>query len=509
MLAADTEEDARAYLQARLRLLAKLLFWTFAAMLAMALALYHVFPNVKPRKLELVHGEGELALALLAGTWYLLARDRLAVRTLYALDLLYVVTSGLAFGAGALFSPDLKPAAYAALIGQILVLFTRAIVVPSTGRRTAIVSALAFVPITAAAIGLAATGAPLDVPGTGFVGGDLVFSVIVVLLATTGSRTIYGLRRQVKTAMQLGQYTLDRKIGEGGMGAVYRAQHALLRRPTAIKLLPPDRVGREHVARFEREVQHMSKLTHPNTVAIFDYGRTPDGVFYYAMEYLDGIDLENLVRRFGPQPPGRVARVLAQVCRALQEAHGSGIVHRDIKPANIILCERGGEPDVAKVVDYGLVKEIDRESTKSAQVVLGTPAYVAPEAITDPAVVGPAADLYAVGAVGYFLLTGRPVFAGKTALELCIQHVTTEPEPPSRFAELPPELEALVLRCLAKRPDDRPASAAVLADELATHATWSDRDARAWWDRHRTGALAAARGSTPTTTLAIDLAGRD
>ena len=509
MPAGDSDEEGRAYLQERLRLCAKLLFWTFVALLGLALAAYHLFPVMKPAELGLVHGGGEVGLALLGATWIVLAKRRLSLRALHALDVLYAVSTGLAFADGAMFSPDLRPAAYVALLGQVLVLFTRAIVVPSTGRRTAVVSTLALLPITAAGVGLALT-APLDMPPIAFVGGDIVISATVVLLASTGSRTIFGLRRQISAAMQLGQYTLDRKIGEGGMGAVYRAQHALLRRPTAIKLLPPDRVGREHVARFEREVQHMSKLTHPNTVAIFDYGRTPDGVFYYAMEYLDGIDLENLVRRYGAQPPGRVARVLAQVCRALQEAHATGIIHRDIKPANIILCERGGEPDVAKVVDYGLVKEIDRESSKSSQLVLGTPAYVAPEAVTEPDLVGPGADLYAVGAVAYYLLTGKRVFEGKTALELCIQHVTAAPTPPSRVAEgeLPAELDALVLRCLAKQPAERPASAAELAEELARFATWSDADARGWWDRHRTASAPTEPAPIGTTTLAIDLARR-
>jgi len=388
-------------------------------------------------------------------------------------------------------------------------LFTRAIVVPCTGRRTAAVSAISLVPVTAAAVGLAST-ASLDIPPLAFVAGDVVFSVIVVLVATTGSYVIYGLRRQVSAVMQLGQYTLEQKIGEGGMGTVYRAHHVLLRRPTAIKLLPPDRVGREHVARFEREVRNMSKLTHPNTVAVFDYGRTPDGVFYYAMEYLDGIDLEHLVTSYGRQPASRVVRMLGQVCRALQEAHDSGIVHRDIKPANIILCERGGEPDVAKVVDYGLVKEIDRETTMSARMVLGTPAYVAPEAVTDPERVGPAADLYAVGAVAYFLLTGKRVFAGKTALELCLQHVTAAPVPPSRVSDaaIPGDLEALILSCLAKQPDQRPCSASAMAEALAklpVAGGWSEAEARSWWRAHRVGAAAAGTDSTATTTLAIAL----
>src|SRR5262249_22697179 len=249
-------------------------------------------------------------------------------------------------------------------------------------------------------------------------------------------------------------------------------------------------------------------LTHPNTVAVYDYGRSPDGLFYYAMEYLGGgIDLENLVRKHGAQPSGRVAHILAQVCGALHEAHGKNIIHRDIKPANIILCERGGMPDVAKVVDYGLVKEIAANTGDSTQVVMGTPAYVAPEAVTDPSTIGPAVDVYALGCVGYFLLTGRRVFDGNTAVDICIQHVTAPPR--ALDPDVPAALAAVIATCLAKRPHERYASAAALADALGALALadWTDARARAWWrDFHP--ADVAPEASLSTLTIPIDIAHR-
>jgi serine/threonine-protein kinase len=244
-------------------------------------------------------------------------------------------------------------------------------------------------------------------------------------------------------------------------------------------------------------------------VAVYDYGRSADGVFYYAMEYLGGgVDLEQLVRTRGPLPEGRVIHILVQVCGALHEAHNHGLVHRDIKPANIILCERGDEPDVAKVVDYGLVKEIDGDVGTSGQVVFGTPAYLAPELITDPASVGPSADLYALGAVGCFLLTGKHVFEGRTAVDMCIQHVSTAPIPPSETAAQPitAGLDDVLLRCLAKHPPDRPGSAADLAEALRalpSAQTWSTADARAWWRDHR-GSEPPPSATSATVTLAID-----
>jgi serine/threonine-protein kinase len=274
------------------------------------------------------------------------------------------------------------------------------------------------------------------------------------------SKTIYGLRSAVEKAVQLGQYVLHEKIGEGGMGAVYRASHAMLKRPTAIKVIPPDRAGETATARFEREVMATSRLTHPNNVAIYDFGRTRGGVFYYAMELLDGQDLARLVEHGGPQSVERTRHILRQVAAALGEAHEAGLVHRDVKPANVMLCTRGGVPDFVKVLDFGLVKDVTTSppvQITSERSIAGTPLYMAPESILSPETVGPAADVYAVGCVAYFLLTGRNPFEGNSLVEVCANHVHAEPKPPSTYASaVPPELDALVLRCLEKRPEVRP-----------------------------------------------------
>jgi serine/threonine-protein kinase len=226
------------------------------------------------------------------------------------------------------------------------------------------------------------------------------------------------------------------------------------------------------------------------------------------MEYLDGLDLEQLVRRHGPLNAGRTIAILIQVCGALDEAHERGIVHRDIKPANIILCEHGGVPDVAKVVDFGLVKDITQDAATTHENIVGTPAYVAPEIITDPRAVSPSADLYALGAVGYFLLSGRRVFEGHNAVDVCIQHVTAEPKPLSSVAlNVPAGLEAAIMRCLRKQPSDRYASAAALAEALRFVRTsdWGEHDASLWWQDQRASRVAPPSSLAPTETITVDL----
>jgi CHASE1-domain containing sensor protein len=352
----------------------------------------------------------------------------------------------------------------------------------------------------------------------------LVIGLGLTLVATAGSvtlTTIGRLRRKLAESVKLGQYTLQEQIGEGGMGIVYRATHAMLRRPAAIKLLLKKTASESDLARFEREVQLTSRLAHPNTISIFDYGRTSDGVFYYVMEFLDGMDLDRLVRELGPLDPGRAIHILAQVSGALAEAHLMGLIHRDIKPANIVLTERRDEPDVVKVVDFGLVKTIDPSASQigitGIDSITGTPLYLAPEAITAPDTIDGRVDIYALGAVAYFVLTGEHVFEGRNIVEVLGKHLADQPIPPSRRLGRPlaPDLEALVLACLAKDRDARPASAGALRAALLACRDAQSYDiavTRRWWQEHgaamRRSAGRGDRVAGTAATMAIDLHGR-
>jgi serine/threonine-protein kinase len=277
-----------------------------------------------------------------------------------------------------------------------------------------------------------------------------------------------------------------------------------------VKLLHTD--TDQDLARFEREVQLTAQLTHPNTITVFDYGKTPDGVFYYAMELLDGADLQKIVTTSGPMPVARVVHVLGQVADALAEAHAIGLIHRDIKPANIILCSRGTMRDVAKVVDFGLVKSTKKDAdvaVSAANTVLGTPLYMAPESIRSPEDVDARTDVYALGAVGYFLLTATPVFTGTSLVAILGDHLHAKPIPPSTRSgkAIDPDLEELLLSCLAKSPDDRPATALVLRDRLrgcAAAGTWTEADAiAAWKDQSHDSERGVV--SATAATIAVDL----
>jgi serine/threonine protein kinase len=301
---------------------------------------------------------------------------------------------------------------------------------------------------------------------------------------------------------------------------VWEARHALLRRPTAVKPLAPGTEGERALARFEREVQLTAGLTHPSTIAIYDYGRTPEGIFYYAMEYLPGLPLDRVILDDGPQPEPRVVHLVEQICASLAEAHRIGLVHRDIKPANVMLCERGGTYDVVKVLDFGLVKELgseDDSALTAANHVVGTPLYMAPEAVSSAANVGPRSDVYAVGAVAYALVTGHQVFSGTSGVEILGHHLHTAPISPSERLgrALTPFLVRLILACLAKRPEDRPADAGELLSRLEegwTGASWTQRDAREWWQTRAPAMLESRRASEASVSrgprLEVDVASR-
>lgn len=399
----------------------------------------------------------------------------------------------------------------------------RAAFVPTGSRHTALLTALVGAPLVFVAwvTGMGAEHVALPVFSAPVlaVGGAVQWG-FTVLVCGLISKVIYGLREEVREARRLGQYTLDDLIGEGGMGMVYKASHAMLRRPTAIKLLPPDRAGKEALERFEREVQLTARLTHPNTVTIFDYGRTADGVLYYAMELLDGATHEEVVEVDGPQPPARVVRILEQVAGALGEAHAIGLIHRDVKPANIVLCRQGGELDVAKVVDFGLVKELEKAAAVNVSqegTISGTPLYMAPEILTEQGAASPRSDIYALGAVGYYLLAGAHVFEGRSVIEILGHHLHSEPVPPAqrRGDAVPEDLSRVIMDCLSKDPDARPQTADELRRRLEACdvGRWKQRTAQLWWEAHGP-ALAARRRAAEAppkrtiTTMAVDLMSR-
>jgi tRNA A-37 threonylcarbamoyl transferase component Bud32 len=346
------------------------------------------------------------------------------------------------------------------------------------------------------------------------------FLVLFSLLVASGG-AIFGftllverlhasVRKSALAARRLGQYVLVQEIGRGANGMVYRARHSLLRRPVAIKLLNPDLTTEANAARFEQEVQMTSQLTHPNTIAIYDYGRTPEGLFYFAMEYLGGIDLDQLVRQFGAQPEGRVIHILRQVCGSLAEAHRIGLIHRDVKPANIILTRRGGVCDLVKVLDFGLVKAVHAGTAggMKANAVVGTPHFMSPEAVEKPESVDNRGDLYSLGAVGYWLVTGKTLFDDDTVEGLLARQVKELPLRPSERLgkSVSPDLADLIMRCLAKQRDQRLPSAEALDQALAGCAsagTWTSLDAEQWW-RANIGALETLpAGTMAEKTLVI------
>jgi serine/threonine-protein kinase len=327
----------------------------------------------------------------------------------------------------------------------------------------------------------------------------LALSAIGVVLAYLLARVVHRFNLRWKNARDIGSYELIERIGAGGMGDVWRAQHRLLARPAAIKLIRGSLLGESArardalVRRFEREARETATLGSIHTIQVYDFGVTDEGDFYYVMELLEGLSLERLVREFGPVEPARTVYLLRQICHSLGEAHARGLVHRDVKPPNILVCRLGPDDDFVKVLDFGLVKHAAAEATHTMLsmegTAVGTPAYMAPEVALGRRDVDGRADIYSLGCVAYYMLTGEPVFSADTPVATVIAHVQTAPVPPSRRSEfqISPALDRVIMDCLAKDPAARPASATVVSERLAAAVSqdaWTEEGARRWWDRH-------------------------
>ena len=386
-----------------------------------------------------------------------------------------------------------------------LLIFTYAMFIPNSWRRAArVIGAIALASellLIAMAVFSPAVASVMTV--TDFVNHTLLLAIASVG-AVFGTHLINTLRREAYEAKQLGQYRLVERLGAGGMGEVYLAEHRMLKRPCAIKLIQPQRAGDpETMARFEREVQMTARLSHWNTVEIYDYGRTDDGTFFYVMEYLPGVTLESLLRHHGRLAPARVIHLLRQTCQGLREAHSIGLIHRDIKPGNIIVSRRGGLYDVAKLLDFGLVKQTaDAATTQLTHegAISGTPTYMSPEQARGLDQVDARSDIYSLGAVAYTMLTGRPPFEGRTGFDVMIAHARDEVTPPSSIqTDVPADFERVILRCLAKNPDKRfqdvESLDQALADCVASD-NWTQADAADWWRDNETD-VAQVQPSVP------------
>ncbi len=492
--------DLLEQVRGRVRLLALLLAAGFALDPVLALVVWIVgslagFP-VTVANLGFIAADAVVALASLA-LWWIAGRDRVPAARLHTIGLAYQVIICFVVSLSVYWQwyvehGNLPPITW---VPMVIVLFP--LIMPGPPRR---MLAAAVVAALTSPLGLYL----LERWGKVQPSGDDYFRSVLgpalaVGFAYWGARVIYRLGREVAAARELGSYRLVERLGQGGMGEVWRADHRMLVRPAAIKLIRPSAGGisPDMQRRFEQEAQAIARLRSPHTVELFDFGVAENGAFYYVMELLDGLDTEALVRRFGPVPPGRAIHLLRQVCHSLTEAQACGLVHRDIKPANVFLCRYGQDLDFVKVLDFGLVKAVDGRGEAHAgltaeNMVQGTPAFIAPEqALGDP--VDGRADIYATGCVAYWLVTGEYVFTADTPLGIVVQHAHATPAAPSTRTSraIPPALDRLILSCLAKDPAARPQDARELSHQLGqiTDAEpWSEESARRWWQEYRSQA---------------------
>ena len=457
--------------------------------------------------------------------WLLARRPSTSLATLGVLDAFCLTAGGVFLAFMAL---DDQRQIFQALLAVTVTVMLRAILVPSRPGRTLLITALMYAPTVAICI---ARHHPTDLlPGLtpGYQRLHLILNTVLwgalgTTLATVTSRVIYGLRRQVAEISELGQYVLEERIGRGGMGEVWRARHRLLIRPAAIKLIRGQLLtaisGDPEVLRrrFEREARATAALRSPHTVQLYDFGVTDDGTLYYVMELLEGIDLDTLVKRYGPLPAERAIHILRQICSSLADAHANGMVHRDVKPANVVVSRTGTTFDFAKVLDFGLVKlesahrsDKDAVDLTAAGTAGGTPGFIAPEVVLGAADSNHRVDLYSLGCVAYWLLTGQLVFEGEGVMQVMFDHVNKQAERPSLRVELPipPELEDLVMTCLEKDPGRRPPSAEALSGQLGSvplAAAWTAERAEQWWAAHRPEPSAAR----PVADILLSHEGRE
>lgn len=473
-----------------------------------------VFPHIfggPARELRTPHAVLSLATGLLSLGLYLVARSRrFTPRRLLDIGLVYEVTIAVIIALLNLMmlkaqGPRLGNTSWVA----IWIVFYPSLV-PNDRWRVLIASLLAAAsdPLVSY-FGYYRTQGPYD-----FVQTCLLWhsSFVAAGMALVPTQLYLHLGRKIKHARELGNYQLESLLGRGGMGEVWRARHAMLARPAAIKIIRPETLGGgdprtagDTLRRFEREARATASLGSMHSIDIYDFGLSSDGTFYYVMELLSGYDLETLVKTYGPLPPARTVALLRQVLHSLEDAHASGLIHRDIKPANIFVCRKGQDLDFVKVLDFGLVKsapgrDLDSSTQTMAGQIAGTPAFMAPEQALDPSAIDARADLYSLGCVAYWLLTGRLVFEAETPMGMLVKHIDEAPSAPSAHCRhpLPPELDRLVLDCLAKSPQERPADAATLGRRLAACAAtlpWNAEDARGWWSRHAPPAAGAAAGA--------------
>ncbi len=503
----DTSNGAE-FVKERVALFAKIVCLIALAFLVIGvttgLVVFH-----RPVRLRVFNSEtiAHAAGTLLAAVVWLVCR-RARPLSLSALELLDAVALVGCCTAWALFiQTQSVESVYTGVIAVTLTVLVRSTVVPSKAGRTLRLAVLAHVPVALVVWMRAGPPVPIlgrlpDAPPPLFTAiNQTIWSIAVIAVATVTSRVIYELRRKVKEANELGPYTLEDRLGAGGMGEVWRARHRFLARDAAVKLIRPEPLMSTPsdpdvlLRRFEREACATAALRSPHTVQLYDFGQSEDGTLYYVMEMLVGVDLEMLVSRFGPVPAERAIHILKQVCHSLDEAHQNGLTHRDIKPANIFVSAIGTELDFVKVLDFGLVR-LQHERLAPDQVKLtaegkvgGTPAYMAPEIVVGGPHYDHRVDIYSVGCVGYWLVTGKLVFEGDTAMKMMLDHARTPPPRPQTRTELaiPPELEQVIMDCLEKDPERRPATAAELARRLSACPTperWTRERAERWWRTH-------------------------